>query len=117
VKGDDAAVLKIFGSVQAYNAVIQLSGNLNGAYEETLKGMKTATEDVTEAFAKQKNTVAAQWQLMKNNLEDLSIRVGSVFLPALNKALVALNAFIDKIPALVEQLKDWVANNDWVQAP
>jgi len=63
VKGDDAAVLKIFGSVQAYNAVIQLSGNLNGAYEETLKGMKTATEDVTEAFAKQKNTVAAQWQL------------------------------------------------------
>ncbi|QQS59633.1 phage tail tape measure protein [Candidatus Peregrinibacteria bacterium] len=115
VKGNDSAILKIFGSTEAYNAVIQLSGGLNGAYLETLKGMKNGTEDVTEAFEKQKNTVSAQWQTMKNNLEVLSIKVGSALLPALNQALQAVTAFIDKIPELINQFKDWVANNDWVQ--
>jgi phage-related protein len=72
-------------------------------------------QNVTDAFEKQKNTVSAQWQTMKNNLEVLSIQVGSALLPALNQALQAVTAFIDKIPAIVEQLKDWVQNNDWVQ--
>ncbi|QQS59461.1 phage tail tape measure protein [Candidatus Peregrinibacteria bacterium] len=115
VKGNDAAILQIFGSTEAYNAVIQLSGNLNGAYLETLNGMKNGTEDVTTAFEKQKNTVSAQWQTMKNNLDVLSIQVGSALLPALNQALQAVTAFIDKIPEIVAQLKDWVSNNDWVQ--
>lgn len=115
VKGNDAAILQIFGSTEAYNAVIQLSGGLNAAYTETLNGMKNGTEDVTAAFEKQKNTVSAQWQTMKNNLEALSIQVGSALLPALNKALGAVVQFIDKIPLVVEQLKEWVMNNDWVQ--
>ncbi len=115
VKNDDAAIISIFGNMKAYNAVVQLTGSLNNEYTTTLENMKKGTDNINQAFAKQKETVSAQWQLMKNNIEDLSIRVGSVFLPALNKALEALNAFIDKIPELVQQLKDWVANNDWVQ--
>ncbi len=115
VKGDDAAIISIFGSIKAYNAVVQLSGDLNGLYTETLANMENGSENLTEAFEKQKNTVSAQWQTMKNNLEALSIQVGSVLLPALNQALQAVTAFIDKIPAIVAQLKDWVQNNDWVQ--
>jgi TP901 family phage tail tape measure protein len=115
VKNDDTAILQIFGSMKAYNAVVQLSGDLNGAYTEGLESMKIGTEEVNAAFEKQKNTVSAQWQTMKNNLETLSIQVGSALLPALNQALQAVTAFIDKIPAIVEQLKDWVQNNDWVQ--
>ena len=115
VKDDDAAIISIFGSIKAYNAVVQLSGDLNGLYTETLANMENGAQNVTEAFEKQKNTVSAQWQTMKNNLEVLSIQVGSALLPALNQALQAVTAFIDKIPAIVEQLKDWVQNNDWVQ--
>lgn len=115
VKGDDAAIISIFGSIKAYNAVVQLSGDLNGLYTDTLKNMENGSQSVTEAFEKQKNTVSAQWQTMKNNLDVLSIQVGSALLPALNQALQAVTKFIDKIPAIVEQLKDWVENNDWVQ--
>ncbi len=115
VKNDDAAIISIFGSIKAYNAVVQLSGDLNGVYVESLANMENGAQNITEAFEKQKNTVSAQWQTMKNNLEALSIQVGSALLPALNQALQAVTAFIDKIPAIVEQLKDWVQNNDWVQ--
>jgi len=115
VKNDDAAIISIFGSIKAYNAVIQLSGDLNDVYVESLANMENGAQNITEAFEKQKNTVSAQWQTMKNNLEALSIQVGSALLPALNQALQAVTAFIDKIPAIVEQLKDWVENNDWVQ--
>ncbi|MBI2550867.1 phage tail tape measure protein [Candidatus Uhrbacteria bacterium] len=115
VKNDDAAIISIFGSIRAYNAVVQLSGDLNGVYNESLANMENGAQSVTEAFEKQKATVSAQWQTMKNNLEALSIQVGSALLPALNQALQAVTAFIDKIPAIVDQLKDWVENNDWVQ--
>lgn len=115
VKNDDAAIISIFGSIKAYNAVVQLSGDLNGVYNESLANMEMGALNVADAFEKQKNTVSAQWQTMKNNLEALSIQVGSALLPALNQALQAVTAFIDKIPAIVEQLKDWVQNNDWVQ--
>jgi len=115
VEGNDAAILKLFGSTEAYNAVVQLSGDLNEAFTDTLAGMEDGTLNLSAAFEKQKATTSAQFQLLKNNFNALSVQVGSALLPAVNKVLGAVVQFIDKIPELVNQLKDWVANNDWVQ--
>ena len=115
VDGNDAAILKLFGSTEAYNAVIQLSGELNESFTATLAEMENGTNTLSEAFEKQKATTTAQWQLLKNNFNALSVQVGSKLLPALNKVLGAVVKFIDKIPELIDQFKDWVTNNDWVQ--
>ena len=115
VDGNDAAILKLFGSTEAYNAVVQLSGDLNEAFTDTLAGMEEGTLNLSDAFEKQKATTTAQWQLLKNNFNALSVQIGSKLLPALNKVLGAIVQFIDKIPELINQFKDWVANNDWVQ--
>lgn len=115
VKGNDAAILKLFGSTEAYNAVIQLSGELNGSFTDTLLSMQQGTENLTEAFNKQNQTVSAQWQTMKNNLNALSIQVGSALLPALNQGLTSIIQFIDKIPEVVNKFKEWVAHNDMIQ--
>jgi len=115
VEGNDAAILKLFGSTEAYNAVIQLSGELNETFTDTLLDMENGTNNLSEAFEKQKATTTAQWQLLKNNFNSLSVQIGSKLLPAINKVLGAVVEFIDKIPEIVTQLKEWVANNDWVQ--
>ena len=115
VDGNDAAILKLFGSTEAYNAVIQLSGELNETFTATLLDMENGTNNLSDAFEKQKATTTAQWQLLKNNFNALSVQVGSKLLPALNKVLGAVVQFIDKIPEIINQLKDWVTNNDWVQ--
>ena len=115
VKGNDAAILKLFGSTEAYNAVVQLSGDLNETFTATLASMEDGTQNLSDAFEKQKATTTAQFQLLKNNFNALSVQVGSALLPAVNKVLGAVVQFIDKIPELVNQLKDWVMNNDWVQ--
>ena len=115
VDGNDAAILKLFGSTEAYNAVIQLSGELNESFTATLEDMKNGTHNLSEAFEKQKATTTAQFQLLKNNFNALSVQVGSALLPAINKVLGAVVQFIDAIPELVTQFEEWVTSNEWVQ--
>ena len=115
VEGNDAAILKLFGSTEAYNAVVQLSGELNETFIETLADMENGTNNLSEAFEKQKATTTAQFQLLKNNFSALSVQIGSKVLPAVNKVLRAVIQFIDRIPDLVDQLRTWVTENDWVQ--
>ena len=111
VKGNDAMILQLFGSTEAYNAVVGLCTKQNKAYTDTLKGMRDGTNAVDEAFMKQAATMNSAIQTLKNASAKIGIEFGNGLLPVITggngllpvitgatKGLTALSNIIDKVP-------------------
>ncbi len=98
---------KAWGSTEALAAVTPLidsASTASIAYSGALEDMLHGANAVDSAFEKQNKTSKAQLQLMKNNIEALSISVGSVLLPVINK-------LIGKIIPLVQGFSKWSQEN------
>lgn len=87
--GDDKqALADLFGSVEAANAIFALTAEDGGAaMRDILESMTDGSIALDEAFRKQNATTAAQYQLLKNNLNVVLIELGTVILPVLIKAM------------------------------
>jgi TP901 family phage tail tape measure protein len=108
LKGNDAALIKLTGSVEAYNAMISLTGKQHGTFAATLTGMRSGVDDMGEAFKKQSATMMAQWQLLLNTFERLKITVGNIMAPALMSLMAWLQQMGDRFDALDETTKTWI---------
>lgn len=101
VKGNDAAILKLFGSTEAYNAVIGLTTNQHQTYVEALNSMRNGPSLVDEGYQKKLNTVNAQLQRFQNFTQKISIDMGNALVPSFRRFLdcveKVMNVF-DKIP-------------------
>ena len=101
VKGNDAMILQLFGSTEAYNAVVGLCTKQNKAYTDTLKGMRDGTNAVDDAFIKQAATMNSAIQTLKNASAKIGIEFGNGLLPVITgatKGLTALSNILDKVP-------------------
>lgn len=95
-EGDDTALAKAFGSVEALNAVLALTGDEIGLkFTETLEGMTGGTNALNDAVEKQKETAEAQYQIFKNTINDLLIPLGNRILPVLIDVMKKLTDMID----------------------
>lgn len=83
-RGNDAQLIKLLGSVEAYNALVGLAGKQNDAYMQTLESMRGGTDAVTEAFDKQNNTLNSTLQRLRNSLNSVATSIGTVLTPAIN---------------------------------
>lgn len=108
LKGNDEMILKIFGSTEAYNAVMGLTGNQAEAFASTLDSMRNGKDLFDEGYQKQLKTSAAQFQLMQNNLQKLGVTFGTILLPPLNKAIGGIVKIIDAIDKLPQPVKSVV---------
>lgn len=109
VKGNDAAILKLFGSTEAYNAVIGLTTKQHRAYVDTLDAMRNGPSLVDEGYAKKLDTVNAQLQRFQNFSQKIGIDFGNALVPALRKFLDIVEKvmnFVDKLP---EGIKNKIA--------
>lgn len=101
VKGNDAAILKIFGSTEAFNSVLGLTTKQHQTYIDTLNSMRNAPSLVDEGYAKKLDTVNAQMQRFQNFAQKIGIDMGTALVPYFRKFLdiaeKAMN-FFDKIP-------------------
>lgn len=95
---------KAWSSVEAGAAVTSLVGATNEAYVDTLDNMVNGGNAVTEAFEKQLSTAASQVQLAKNNMQALSITVGTVLIP------VVID-LIKKITPMIKKFSAWAKAN------
>lgn len=102
--GNDAAIIKLFGSVEAYNAVIALTGNQNEAYLATLHDMREGANAVDEAFRIQAAGFNSQLRLMGNQASQLGIIIGNQLLPVLIDVLGELRP-------IVQAMADWMQAN------
>jgi len=95
---------KAWGKVQAFAAVISLTGNGKAAYNNNLAGMANSEIDLAAAYADKLNTMKAQSQLLKNEMEYFGIKVGAALLPV----LVNLAKMLQPV---VEWFGKWIDNN------
>lgn len=99
VGGNDAAIIKLFGSIEAYNSVISLTGKQNEAFLANLDKMNDGTDAVGEAFDKRNQGLGASLDKLRNNLQALAILLGE-----------ALTPFIQSVSEAVQSLTDWFKN-------
>jgi TP901 family phage tail tape measure protein len=104
VGGNDAEMIKLLGSVEAYNAVLGLSGSVNGKYAETLDDMRNGANAVDEAFQKQSETTRRTIQMFMNSMVQLAVSIGDALLPALRAAL-------DVIGPITSVIAKWAQAN------
>lgn len=100
--GNEAAILKLFGSTEAYNAVLGLTGNQNEKFTQTLNDMRKGANAVDGAFEKQTATWNSFTQLLMNRLNIIFIRIGDSLAPALMDLGKRFYSVIDAVTSFVE---------------
>lgn len=98
--GNDAALIKLFGSVEAYNAVVGLTGKQNSIFTSTLEDMRRGANAVDVAFAKQADTFKNTMQTFDNQMARMRIQIGTALAPALIKVAKYVGVLADKFSGL-----------------
>lgn len=110
-KGNTDTLSAMFGSVEALNAVLALSGPQAGAYTTALAAMQNASGAADKAFEAQTqgiNKLNFTWEQLKQKMEVTMQRIGDALLPVLSRLLDAVQPIIDKII----EWANWFANAD-----
>lgn len=109
IGGNKAKLIELLGSVEAYNAVLGLTGKQNAAFKATISSMRTGTDLFAEGFAKQTKTAAAQLQILQNTFQAIGITLGSALLPPLNKGVKFVKGLADAFDALPDPVKSFIS--------
>lgn len=72
---------KLFGSTEALNAVMALTGTQSDTFAAKLDEMQNSAGAMTAAFEEQSKSMGVRWQLMKNNIMAVVTAIGDQFLP------------------------------------
>lgn len=110
-KGNTDTLSAMFGSVEALNAVLALSGPQADAYRRALDAMNNSQGAADKAFDAQTNglnKLGFSWEQVKAKIEVTAQRLGDALLPVLSQLFDRLQPVIDKI---VEWI-NWFANAD-----
>ena len=86
-KGNSDEFARALSSSEALNLSLQILGASGDAYQNTLANMLDGVNSVDSAYEKQKNTVDALSNQIKNNLNVAMIEIGSIALPIVAEAL------------------------------
>lgn len=101
VGGNEAKIISLVGSVEAYNAVMSLTGATNAVYLQTLDDMRNGADSLTEAYAKQTAGFNMQLKIIGNQFQALGIKFGTGLLSVLKSAgnvLKGIIGFLDRMP-------------------
>lgn len=93
----DTQFKNLFSSAEGGTAVFQLLTSANDAYTETLKAINDENEELIAAFAAQKETFQAQFQLLKNKLNKALIELGTEIMPTLKKIMEKVSVELSKV--------------------
>lgn len=109
VHGNDSAILELFGSTMAYNAVVGLTTKQSQSYIETLDSMRNGANLLNEGYQKQFNTEHSQLQRLKNLSQVLSIELGEALSPFFKKVLDFGEAALGFFGKLSPRTKSFIA--------
>lgn len=107
----EESVVKLFGSMEALNSILALTGNQAETYEKILANVSDETKAVgefTDAYAVQSMTLAEQTQVLTNNIENLAVEIGDRLRPAIAKIVGFATSLIKKWGALDDSTKDTI---------
>lgn len=96
----------LFGSTEALNAVLALTGSGASDFTEILAEMQSGTSASMDAFLKMaESDPAFAFRQMKATMELLAVEIGEVLLPA-------LKSFMDFVLPMVTGIIDWRKENE-----
>lgn len=103
---------KLFGRVEAANAVMLLAKNGAATFNDALSQMERRGGAVDKAFGTMSATLDFQWKRAKAQADDVLITIGERLAPAANRALSRVSAYVtangDKIQAWADKIGAWV---------
>lgn len=109
--GNTNEIGKMFGSVEALNAVLALSGSQSDSYDAKLNAMKDSSGALDAAFRAQTEGINANGFTMEQvaaKAEVLMQKLGDGLAPAVSKVLGMATPLIDRLISAA----DWFANAD-----
>lgn len=108
VGGNEIAFSELFGSVEAKNAVLALTGAQAENFTEKTNAMKDAVGATDAAFKKQTDNVKANFGKLKNTFDVMMISLGEKFLPVLNDLLKWVDSKMPYIQKILETTFDTI---------
>lgn len=104
-------LVDLFGSMEAAQAVMVLTGAASERFAEDLNIMSSSAGASEEAFKKMDETTSQRMAKMQAGLNDVKLTIGEAFVPAMlsigkavSKIVTPLGEFISQHPVLVENL-------------
>lgn len=98
---------KAWGGSEAKAAVTSLTGATKDAYLSTLDDMVAGNSQLESAFSKQMKSNANQLQLAKNNVQALSITVGTQLAPI-------ITGVVKRFTPLLQSVAEFIRGNEWL---
>ena len=102
-EGSNELLMKMFGSVEAGQAVLALTGDNAQMFAEDLDAMANSTGAATDAFEEMENSSSRQMAALKTSFKDVMITVGNVLLPILKDLLASVKPIIDSVRKWAEE--------------
>lgn len=109
VKGNKSKLIELLGSIEAYNALLSLTGNQNKTYLETIDAMRNGEDLLAEAYQKKLSTITAQVQRARNVMSKISIDFGNALLPSFGKVIDVISRVAEGFDRMPDGLKRFVA--------
>lgn len=115
VGGNEVAFASLFGSVEAKNAVLALTGSQAENFAEKTKAMGEAAGATEAAFEKQQQTVTAMMEKIKEYANVIFVNLGEKILPKLAEFLGWVIDYMPQIEAVFEVVFDNIGIGlEWV---
>lgn len=110
-KGNQDILAKLFPDMQAFRGLLAAGAQGGKAYRMELAEMQKASEGVgaTQRALTQQNLGAnAQWELLKKQLETVSIQIGDILMPHLRTLVGWLGQVADWFKTLSPATQQWL---------
>lgn len=102
VDGDNAKMSQLFGSVEALNSIMVLTGTGADKFSGALDAMANSSGATESAFSKMMDDPVARFDIAKNKIVNAGTNMGTALLPV-----------IEKITAKFSKFADWLLTVDW----
>lgn len=109
LNGNESALIQLLGSVEAYNAVLSLTGANNKTFRQTLDDMRNGSNALNEAYEKQMSGMNNQIASLKNNFQVLGIEFGNGLLPLIKGTSTAIKGVVNNLSLLPTPVKEFVS--------
>lgn len=104
--GTDESMANLFGSTEAFGAMVSLTGKGAKAFGDTLKDMESGSNSLGKAFNKQKQTFENLQVLLSNKVNKVMIRLGEKIIPVLAQGIRNVVRFLDENEEAINSLID-----------
>ena len=102
--GNTETMAKLFGSTEALNSMLFLTGEGAGKFSEILKEMGDSAGETLTAYDKQTQTLAHSQDTLENALTELSRTFGEIIAPA----LISVNELLTTMTVKLTEMTKWL---------